>query len=125
MGRANIVLVLVACLCAPASGGAVPASSPLYQVAVRDLIPLADWQKRFKITDGKDQGKVVPLTLHRGPGTQEGWRLDFGDYAGLHLKSDPNGTLVMERLDLFKSRSFILYEPALPIFARDVVSGVA
>jgi len=32
---------------------------------------------------------------------------------------------MMERLDLIKSRSFIVYEPALPIFARDVASGVA
>jgi hypothetical protein len=30
----------------------------------------------------------------------------------------------MDRLDLVKSRSFIVYEPALPVFARDLGSGV-
>ena len=32
--------------------------------------------------------------------------------------------LTMDRLDLVKSRSFIVYEPALPVFARDLRSGV-
>ena len=30
--------------------------------SLRELIPLASWQKEFKITEGKDRGKVVPLT---------------------------------------------------------------
>jgi hypothetical protein len=101
------------------------ALAPSYEITIRELIPLADWQKQFKITDGRDRGKVVPLTFHRGAGTKDGWRLDFGDYAGIYLKNDAGGSLMMERLDLIKSRSFIVYEPALPIFARDIASGVA
>jgi hypothetical protein len=83
----------------------------------KDLIPLATWHKQFKITDGKDRGKVVPLTLQGDP--QQGrWNLVFGDYAGIHLRNDLQG-LAVERLDLFKGRSYIVYEPTLPILTAD------
>ncbi|HEY2921618.1 MAG TPA: hypothetical protein VGK77_21750 [Candidatus Binatia bacterium] len=123
MERARIVLILTAVLCATVFGPATWAVAPPYGVTVRELIPLANWQKQFKITDGKDQGRLVPLTFQNG--TREGWRLNFGDYAGVHLRNDTTGALVMDRLDLFKSRSFIVYEPALPILARDIASGVS
>lgn len=123
MERARIVLILTFVLCVTVFGPATWAFAPPYEVTVRQLIPLANWQKQFKITDGRDQGKLVPLTFQNG--TREGWRLDFGDYAGVHLRNDTSGTLMMERLDLFKSRSFIIYEPALPILTRDIASGVA
>ena len=97
-------------------GPATWALAPSSDIAVRDLFPLADWQKQFRITDGRDRGKLVPLSLHHAGGAQETWRLDFGDYAGIHLRNDVSG-LTMDRLDLIKSRSFIVYEPALPIFA--------
>jgi hypothetical protein len=122
--RASVVLILVACLCAPVFSGATSAVPPT-QVTVKQLIPLANWQKQFKITNGKDEGRLVPLTFHRGSGNENGWRLNFGDYAGILLQNDANGGLMMERLDLFKSRSVVIYEPALPIFTRDVSSGVA
>jgi hypothetical protein len=123
MEPARIVLILSAVLSATVFGRATGAFSAPYAVTVKELIPLANWQKQFKITDGKDQGKLVPLTFRNG--TREGWSLSFGDYAGLHLRNDATGALMLERLDLFKSRSFIVYEPALPILARDIASGVA
>jgi hypothetical protein len=67
-------------------GPATWALAPSYDIAVRDLFPLADWQKQFRITDGRDRGKLVPLSLHHAGGAQETWRLDFGDYAGIHLR---------------------------------------
>src|SRR6266508_3592244 len=124
MKRARVGLILTGVLCA-AIFGRVTWALPPHEVTVKELIPLANWQKQFKITDGKDLGRVVPLTFHHGPGTREGWRLDFGDYAGVHLRNDSNGSLMMERLYLVKSHSFILYEPALPILARDIRSGIA
>ena len=124
MTRAHIGLTFIVSLGAMIFGHLAWALAPSYEITIRELIPLADWQKQFKITDGRDRGKVVPLTFHRGAGTKDGWRLDFGDYAGIYLKNDAGGSLMMERLDLIKSRSFIVYEPALPIFARDVASGV-
>jgi hypothetical protein len=125
MTRARIGLTFIVSLGAMIFGHLAWALAPSYEITIRELIPLADWQKQFKITDGRDRGKVVPLTFHRGAGTKDGWRLDFGDYAGIYLKNDAGGSLMMERLDLIKSRSFIVYEPALPIFARDIASGVA
>jgi hypothetical protein len=123
MERARIVLIVTAILSATVLGRATGAFSAPYAVTVRELIPLANWQKQFKITDGKDQGRLVPLTFQNG--NREGWSLSFGDYAGVHLRNDATGALMLERLDLFKSRSFIVYEPALPILARDIASGVA
>jgi hypothetical protein len=119
------VLVLFACLCASVCADATPASSSV-PVAIGTLIPLVDWQKQLKITDGKDQGRLVPLTFHRGAGAKHDlWRLSFGDYADIQLRSDGSGGLLMERLELVKSRSYIVYEPALAIFARDISSSVA
>ena len=123
MKRARIGLILTAVLTATVFGRATGVSAAPYGVTVRELIPQANWQKQFKITDGKDQGKLVPLTFQQG--TREGWSLNFGDYAGVHLKNDATGALMLDRLDLFKSRSFVVYEPALPILARDIGSGVS
>jgi hypothetical protein len=123
MEPARIVLILTAVLSATVFGRATGAFSAPYAVTVKELIPLANWQKQFKITDGKDQGRLVPLTFKNG--SREGWSLSFGDYAGVHLRNDATGALMLERLDLFKGRSFIVYDPALPILARDIASGVA
>ena len=121
----RVVLTFFMSLCAIVLYDATRAFSAPFDVTVRELIPFANWQKQFKITDGKDQGKLVPLIFHNGTGPQEGWRLNFGDYAGVRLRSDTNGALMLDRLDLFKSRSYVLYEPALPVLARDISSGVA
>jgi hypothetical protein len=124
MERARMILVLTTSLLASVLAGAAW-SFPPPELTVRELIPQANWQKQFKITHGTDQGKLVPLVYHHGSGTQEGWMLSFGDYAGIRLMSDTTSGLMMDRLELFKSRSFIVYEPALPILARDIVSGVS
>jgi hypothetical protein len=125
MERARIVLSLTAYLLISVLAGWAWSFPPSPAVTVKEIIPPANWQKQFKITNGKDQGKIVPLVFHNGSGARDGSSLSFGDYAGVRLMSDANGALMMERLDLFKSRSFIVYEPALPIFARDIVSGVS
>ena len=112
------VLLLVLCRSMPVFAGTMaPASTD-----GKDLIPLATWHKQFKITDGKDRGKVVPLTLQGDP-EQGLWHLVFGDYAGIHLRNDSRG-LAVERLDLFKGRSYIIYEPALPILTADKSAGI-
>jgi len=123
MERGRLILVVAACLLILAGPSWSLPPSP--ELTVRELIPPANWKKQFKITNGTDHGKIVPLVFHQGPGARDGWSLSFGDYAGVRLMSDANGALMMERLDLFKSRSFIVYEPALPIFARDIFSGVS
>jgi hypothetical protein len=125
MQRPPIILMLTACSLILVLAGSSWSIPPSPEVTIRELIPPANWQKQFKITNGTDQGKIVPLVFHQGPGARGGWSLSFGDYAGVRLMSDANGALMMERLDLFKSRSFIVYEPALPIFARDIASGVS
>jgi hypothetical protein len=123
MVRTRSIVIFLGILWAMSYWRSTWALAPSHEVMAREIIPLANWEKQFKITDGKDRGRVVPLTFHRGGG--DGWRLDFGDYAGIYLKNDAAGSLMMERLDLIKSRSFIVYEPALPIFARDIAAGVA
>jgi hypothetical protein len=99
---------------------------PLHrQVTLKELIPLNAWQKHFKITEGKDQGKVVPLVMHRVPASRDRRKLVFGDYASILMFNDAHGGLAMERLDLIKSRSYIVYEPALPILPPDLTSDRA
>ena len=120
----SIVTSLVVYLSTPAIAGIVLAPSP-QDVSLQKLIPLSTWNKQFKITEGKDRGKVVPLTLHRDRAKEGRWNLVFGDYAGILLRNDGSGGLAMERLDLFKSHSYVVYEPALPILTTDITSGSA
>jgi hypothetical protein len=96
---------------------------PLARISPKELIPLDTWQKQFKITEGKDRGKVVSLIMHSVPAKQDRRKLSFGDYASILMVTRSDGALAMERLDLFKSRSYIVYEPALPILPSDLTSG--
>ena len=96
----------------------LPSESPL-----RELIPLASWQRQFKITEGKDRGKVVPLTSEPDLTNGKRWRLVFGNYAAVHVVREPDGALTMTRLDLPNSRSFIIYDSALPVMPSDVQSS--
>lgn len=96
-----------------------------HEVTLKQLMPLNTWQKQFKITEGKDRGKLVPLTMHNVPAKEDRRKLIFGDYASILMVKDSQGGLAMERLDLIKSRSHIVYEPALPILPRDITAGRA
>jgi hypothetical protein len=95
---------------------------PLKEVSARQLIPVSNWQKQFKITEGKDLGNVVPLTSEP-PSNEKRWKLVFGNYAGIYLVQETSGEVIIERLDLFKSRNSIIYEPALPIVPSDINSA--
>ena len=92
-----IIFTLVVYLATPAIAGIVLTPSP-QDVSLKKLIPLSTWNKQFKITEGNDRGKVVPLSLHRDRGKEGRWNLVFGDYAGILLRNDAGGGLTMERL---------------------------
>jgi hypothetical protein len=120
---ARILILITYCVATSALVGvAWPLSGPR-EIPVKELIPLVSWQKQFKITEGTDRGKVVPLISQPDLTDEKRWRLVFGDYAGILLVKNPSGALMMERLDLFKSRSYIVYEPALPVLQGDVSSS--
>jgi hypothetical protein len=92
----------------------------LNELSPSNLIPPSSWRKDFKITAGKDQGRLVPLISLLDPNDARRWQVVFGDYAAIHLLRDPAGTLMLERLDLIKSRSYVVYEPALPVLPADL-----
>jgi hypothetical protein len=91
-------------------------------ISARKLIPLASWQKQFKITEGKDRGRTVALISQPDLADDNRWQLVFGDYASILLVKNPGGVLMIERLDLFQGRSYIVYEPALPVLPGDANS---
>src|SRR4029450_11968660 len=118
----RILILITYCVATSALVGvAWPLSGPR-EITVKELIPLVSWQKQFKITEGKDRGKIVPLISQPDLADDKRWRLVFGDYASILLVKKPSGALMMERLDLFKSHSYIVYEPALPVLPGDVNS---
>lgn len=119
---AGLVLALAVCLSTPALAGIAlaPKADSLSQ-----LIPLTTWDKQFKITEGKDRGRVVPLTLRRDQDKAGHWYLTFGDYAGVVLANNNGRGLMLERLDLFKSHSQVVYDPALPILTPEIAAGTA
>ena len=92
---------------------------PVKEATLRQLIPVSNWQKQFKITEGKDLGNVVPLTSVP-PSNEKRWKLVFGNYAGVYLLQEASGEVIIERLELFKSRNAIVYEAALPIVPSDI-----
>src|SRR4051812_38082980 len=81
----------------------------------KQLIPFTSFQREFKITAGKDEGRRVALTSHPDLSNEKKSKVVFGDYAAVHLVRDENGALLMERLDLIKNHSYVVYEPALPV----------
>lgn len=89
--------------------------APTPQPTLQALIPFARFQKDFKITAGKDQGRVVVLQSRPDVADASKSRITFGDYATVHLARGARGGLLLERLDLIKSRSYVLYDPALPV----------
>lgn len=121
----RIVLDLVICFLLTLASATVAWSFPMSNEAtVRELIPLASWQKQFKITEGKDRGRVVSLISQPDLSNEKRWKLIFGDYAAIHVVRGSDGALMMERLDLVKNDSYILYEPALPIMPANINSSV-
>lgn len=98
-----------------AAFGLLGIAPPAREVSVKQLIPLASSQREFKIIDGKDRGKMVPFIFQADPADGKRWKLIFGDYGRIFLVSGPGGALMMERMELFKSKSVIVYEPALAV----------
>lgn len=115
MHRISVVVSVVVWLSTAALVELVWPLPPSNEISLSDLIPLSRWQKEFKITAGKDQGRLVPLISRPDLRDERRWQVVFGDYAAIHLLREPSGTLLMERLDLIKSRSYVVYEPALPV----------
>lgn len=91
---------------------------PLH-ITASNLIPLITSQKEFKIIDGKDQGRVVRLTFQADSTDEKRWKLSFGDYGRIWLRRSSGG-LIMDRLDLFNSKSYVVYEPALHVLQDEI-----
>jgi hypothetical protein len=94
------------------------------RVTATELIPFTSSQKEFKIIDGKDQGRLVPVTFQADATDEKRWKLSFGDYGRIFLRST-SGALIMDRLDLYKSKSYVLYEPALRVLPAEIESAGA
>src|SRR5262245_18271687 len=109
------LLVITYCLATSAFIGiAWPVPQPPV-INARELIPLASWQKQFKVTDGKDRGRIIPLISQPDPADNQRWQLVFRDSGGILFVKTLQGDPMIERLDLFKSRTYLVYEPALPL----------
>ena len=105
-----------------AASGIATAVPPSHDGTVRQLMPVTNWQKEFKITEGKDLGQVVPLISQPDPTNHRRWKLIFGNYAAIYLAQEAGGAVMIERLDLFKSRNSVVYEPVLPIVPSELTS---
>jgi hypothetical protein len=116
----SILILITYCMATSAFFGVVWSVPQPPAISARKLIPLANWQKQFKITEGKDRGRTVPLISQPDLADDNRWQLVFGDYASILLVKNPDSVLMIERLDLFQGRSYIVYEPALPVLPSDV-----
>lgn len=114
-----LVLVAAALVLGATIAGSAPQPSSPRQVTPAELIPLASSQREFTIIDGKDRGKLVPLTIQADPAEEKRWKLVFGDYGRLSIRSSA-GALIVDRLELFKSKSYVVYEPALSVLPAEI-----
>ena len=119
---ARLIVFVVALLVATGTlAGITPQRSLPQHVTATELIPFTSSQKEFKIIDGKDQGRLVPVTFQADPTDEKRWTFSFGDYGRISLRSS-SGALIMDRLDLFKSKSYVTYEPALSVLPAKIDS---
>src|SRR5262245_65948614 len=103
-------LVLITyCLAASAFIGIAWSVPQPPAINARDLIPLASRQEQFKVTDGKDRGRIVPLISQPDPADDQRWQLVFGDYARILFVNNFEGELMIERLVLCKVCSSFVY----------------
>src|SRR5262245_38102309 len=116
----HTLVLITYCLAASAFIGIAWSVPQPPAINARALIPLASWQKQFKITDGKDRGRIVSLISQPDLADDQRWQLVFGDYASILFVKNLQGDPMIERLDLFKSRTYIVYEPALPVLPSAV-----
>ena len=114
------LLVITYCVATSAFIGVAWSVPRPRAISARELIPLASWQKQFMITDGKDRGRIVPLISQPDLADDQRWQLVFGDYASILLVKNLSGGPMIERLDLFQSRTYIVYEPPLPLLPSAV-----
>ena len=125
MHCARLIVFAVALLISTATLAGIAPQLPLPQhITASKLIPLTSSQKEFKILDGKDQGRLVPLTFQADPTDEKRWKLSFGDYGRISLRSS-SGALIMDRLDLFNSKSYVIYEPALHVLPAEIAAAGA
>jgi hypothetical protein len=104
--------------------GITPPPSLPQHITATELIPLTSSHKEFKIIGGKDEGRLVPVTFQVDPTDEKRWKLSFGDYGRIFLRGSSGG-LLMDRLDLFKSKSYVTYEPALRVLPAEIYSAGA
>ena len=120
MHCARLIVFAVSLLLSTATLAGIAPQLPLpLHVTPSNLIPLTSSQKEFKIIDGKDQGRLVPLTFQADSTDEKRWKLSFGDYGRISLRSS-SGALIMDRLDLFNSKNYVVYEPALHVLPAEI-----
>jgi hypothetical protein len=120
MQRSSFLVFVLAPLVVTATlAGSAPQPPSLRHITAGELIPLASSQREFKIIDGRDRGKLVPLTVRADTADEKRWKLSFGDYGRLSLRSS-SGALILDRLELFKSKSYVVYEPALSVLPAEI-----
>lgn len=119
MPRVSFLFLFISLLLTATLAGSAPQPPSPRHITAGELIPLASSKREFKIIDGKDQGRLVPLTVQADPTNEKRWHLSFGDYGRLALRSS-SGALILDRLELFKSKSYVVYEPALFVLPADI-----
>lgn len=119
---ATRVILLASVLLFPLAEGSGTLAA-VHSSVPHSLIPFVNFQKDFKITAGKDHGRIVALTSRLDALNDKKSQFTFGDYATVHLARNPRGIMLLERLDLIRNRSHVIYDPALPVLPVQVGAG--
>lgn len=108
---------------APAASDATTPAPPILtvqEVEAEELFPLASGARTFEIVDGDGEGRQVMLELSRAAGEGR-WQLRLDDYNILHLLENPDGTLLLTRLDVLTEGQTVVYEPPVVLLPGRIV----
>ena len=96
---------------------------PMEDEAVRaeHLLPLNERTRTFRVIDGEQLDEHLPLALRRTQDDEPGeWVLEFSDLNTLYLSVNPQGHVMLVRLDLPSDDMAVVYDPPVRLIPAEI-----
>ena len=96
---------------------------PVERLTADQLVELKARKGSFKIVQGKEKGKCVPMTL-KAPATDgDVWQLTFDGICRLFLRQTPAGALRVHRMEMLKDKKRFLFHPPFELIPEFFTPG--
>lgn len=123
---AGVVLLWLFLIPLTAGGGELknpePGCSEKQGMPAEKLVSLDAREATFKICRGKDEGKVIPMTLEPTADSQNEYVLEFEGLYRLDIFQATDGAVYIKRLNLFEQNKQISYLPDLTLIPSQIAA---